>query len=201
MAEKHFIEQYQYGKYLLPYLKKFIQFQTVIELGCGEGGLLQFFKDHGFESYGYEKSKERIKYQDTFCCDATKYRHGGDMVILRDVIEHIPNKRELFDNLISRYIFVSFPPKWSAYAGHQQHNRFCKFIPFVHYIKHFPAMDTAISIREFERLITDFDIIDRRFYLLRPVFKIRWCLPVIRIFKNPWAMGAEYLLKRRGDVK
>ena len=66
-------------------------------------------------------------------------------------------------------------------------------------MKHFEIIKTALTISYFEKLIYDYKIIDARFYLSRPIFKLRYNLPTIRVLKNPFALGAEYLLRKNNE--
>ena len=68
----------------------------------------------------------------------SKLNVSYDLIIIRDVIEHIANKEIALKNLATMLkaggeIFMSFPPKYCAYAGHQQTaNSLLAKIPYIH---------------------------------------------------------------------
>ncbi|KAF0139141.1 MAG: 3-demethylubiquinone-9 3-methyltransferase, partial [Stygiobacter sp.] len=116
MAEKHFYEQIEYTKkYLIPYFQKQIpEFHklSVLEVGCAEGGLLEVFMELGMDVCGIEISQERadiakeknpklnIIVGDIMDEKLTeKVGKKFDFVIMREVIEHIPDKYAAFRNL------------------------------------------------------------------------------------------------------
>ena len=112
MAEKHFYEQKEFTKnYLLPYFQKNIpNFHKckVLEVGCAEGGLLETLQDLGMYTVGVELSDERVNIAkeknpglNIFVGDVTDQNlpkilnEKFDVIIMREVIEHVPNKRRL----------------------------------------------------------------------------------------------------------
>jgi hypothetical protein len=193
--EKHFKEQYDYADILFPYLASKIKFRSCLEIGCGEGGLLKNFEERNIAAQGLEITDRGI-YPVIRKGDATKIKSGFyGLVILRDVLEHVQDKQKLIDNITCNYLFVTFPPKYGPYAGHQQGRG--NYWPYANIFKKYPAMKTALTIDEFEHLICDYRILDQRFYVSRPIYKVRYGLPVIRCPKNPFALGAEYLLESR----
>ena len=145
MAEKHFYEQKKYTKeYLVPYFQKHIpEFhkKKILEVGCAEGGLLEVLQEIGIDAAGLEISEERVEISkrinpnlkimvgDITNPNLTSRGIGNfDVVIMREVIEHLPDKKTAMENiskLLNRegYLFISFPPKYSPFAGHQQIGR------------------------------------------------------------------------------
>ena len=198
MAKKHYGEQFRYtNEILIPYLRKHIDFITVVDVGCGEGGSLKAFNENGYKPKGLEIAKDRIMDNNIIHGDATVSIPKADLIIMRDVIEHIENKKKLLNNVKSKYLFITFPPKCSTYAAHQQNYSYWKYIPYANLFKKFEVMTTALSIKRFEKLTRDdYKVIDKQFYLFRPVFKIRFGLPVVRIPKLFFATGAEFLLEK-----
>jgi len=63
-----------------------------------------------------------------------------EIIILRDVIEHIPaeKKKDLIYNIMNLLwkkgiCFISFPPFYSPFGGHQQYPKsIISFLPYVH---------------------------------------------------------------------
>ncbi|KAF0152132.1 MAG: 3-demethylubiquinone-9 3-methyltransferase [Ignavibacteria bacterium] len=247
MAEKHFYEQAEYTKkYLIPYFQKHIpEFHklSVLEVGCAEGGLLESLMDLGMEVCGIELSVERaaiakeknpklnILVGDIMDLQLQeKLGRKFDFVILREVIEHVPNKYAAFKNLNlltnhDGYLFVSFPPKRSPFAGHQQIARsFLKMIPYLHILPqavlrtiakklgekedyvdeiklHF---STGLVIKQFETLcaLNLFEPLKTDLFLFRPIYAYRFGLPTIKLPNIPLirefiSLGCEVLLRKQ----
>ncbi len=135
---------YQYNLARDFYLPKFKRWGLqpdglkVLDIGCGNGGFTAALADWGADCTGVEikpfNRKEhpspRLRYavQDITAPDADKVLGGGyGLVVLRDVIEHIPWARKA-DFLKSAAGFmaeggrllVTFPPYYSPFGLHQQ---------------------------------------------------------------------------------
>ena len=136
-------EQQWYGE---NFLFDYSQFKDVInkrilEIGCAEAGLLKFYHKKGAVCSGIELSdirynnallldkRNEINLFQADICNPTSYKKhikkNFDMIIMRDVIEHIDNKRIALSNIFNILkpggkLFMSFPPKYCAYSGHQQ---------------------------------------------------------------------------------
>jgi 2-polyprenyl-3-methyl-5-hydroxy-6-metoxy-1,4-benzoquinol methylase len=247
MAEKHFYEQVKYTKeYLLPYLQKRIpEFhkKKVFEVGCAEGGLVSVLQEMGMQVTGLELSDERAQIAKeknpalkVIVGDITdpslseKVGEVYDVIIMREVIEHVQNKYAAFRNLEALikddgYLFISFPPKHSPFAGHQQIGKsFLKAIPYLHrlpksFLKIIAKLfneepgyideiklhySTGCSIKEFELhcAIRNFKPIKKDFYLFRPIYALRFGLPTIKLPKIPVlhevvSFGCETLLQKK----
>lgn len=246
MAEKHFFEQKEYTKkYLIPYFQKAIPHfhkLRVLEIGCAEGGLLDVFNSIGIETTGIELSKERIeiahsknpqlKIDQGDITDITLHGRIGkvfDLIIMREVIEHVYNKSAAFENLNNflkpgGYLFVSFPPKYSPFAGHQQIAKsILKVIPYLHLlpekvlkpvVKAFSESEnyideiklhycTGMIISEFEKLcsLKNFIPVKKELFLFRPIYGFRYGLPKIKLpdiplVREAFTLGYEVLLKK-----
>lgn len=247
MAEKHFYEQAEYTKkYLIPYFQKHIpEFHklSVLEVGCAEGGLLEVLMDMGMDVCGIELSEERANIAkkknpklNILVGDIMdeqlpeKLGRKFDFVIMREVIEHIPNKYAAFRNLDllttdTGYLFVSFPPKRSPFAGHQQIAKsFLKMIPYLHVLPesllrpiakklgeksdyvdeiklHF---STGMVIDQFEILymLKNFKPVKRELFLFRPIYAYRFGLPTVKLPNIPLirefiSFGCEALLRKK----
>lgn len=247
MPEKHYFEQKEYTeKYLLPYLQRHIpdfHKKSVLEIGCAEGGLLEIFQNLGMETLGIEISKPRVDLAltknsslniiegDITDSDITnKVNKKFDVIIMREVIEHIHNKESAFDNIKNflndgGFLFVTFPPKWSPFAGHQQIAKsFLKVVPYLHllpksllqfiassagenhgYVEEIKLhFSTGCSIKKFEKLssINLFKVIKKELYLFRPIYTQRYGLPKIKwpnipVFREVATFGCESLLQKR----
>ena len=246
MAEKHFYEQIRHSElYLIPYFNKHIpdfQNSNILEVGCAEAGFLKQLVSIGINAIGLEISSDRVKIAkkkvseaQIFLGDITdknivdKLNGPFDLIVMRDVIEHIPNRSEVFSNINSMlnnkgFVYITFPPKFSGFAGHQQNAKsFIKYIPFLHLlpasilkicgkvlhendflIKEIIAnYKYGLTINSFEKFCKDynFNYIQKDLFLFRPVFKIRFGLPIIRfpnipLFREFFAFGCEYLIQK-----
>ena len=110
----------------------------VLDIGCGDGGFTAALADWGAECTGVEiKPFERKEYrhprlryavQDITATDAVNVL-GGEygLVILRDVIEHIPwDNKAAFLKSVKGFmakdgkLLITFPPYYSPFGLHQQ---------------------------------------------------------------------------------
>ncbi|MDD3807201.1 MAG: class I SAM-dependent methyltransferase [Candidatus Marinimicrobia bacterium] len=245
MAEKHYYEQFKHTQeYLVPYFQKHIpDFKTfrILEVGCAEGGSLKVFHDLGMCVTGAELEPGRVAIGknknpelDIRVMDITDPKildqlGTYDLIILRDVIEHVFDREAAFSNLQylssdHAYLYITFPPKYSAFAGHQQNCRsFLRRIPFLHILpssmirkmgkrqKEDPRVIEAIignyknglTIKRFERYYTKFHFkaVIKELFLIRPIYRIRFGLRPLRFPNIPFirevcAMGCEYLLQK-----
>ena len=128
-------------KYFIPYLSRFIATSgvRVLEVGCGEGGNLLPFARRACRVTGVDMSELRIRQAQTYfreegaaaelvCCDILDYDCRGrsfDLIIMHDVVEHVPDKAALLSKLSCMLaphgvVFVAFPPWQMPFGGHQQ---------------------------------------------------------------------------------
>ena len=107
-------------KYVIPYLeslKKIDSSLSVLEIGCGEAGNLKPFLDLGCTCVGIDISVSRIANGKLYFAEHSNVTNltliaediydtvnpdQFDIIITRDVIEHIPNQ-ELFMKRLSRF--------------------------------------------------------------------------------------------------
>lgn len=247
MSEKHFIEQQRHAEsYLIPYFKRhcpgFLSF-SVLEVGCAEGGLLDALQKRGIRSSGLELEPHRAALAKTLnpsldvrvgdLTDPSAVAGLGrlfDLVVMRDVIEHIPHKETAFRHLRSLlkpdgYLYVTFPPRFSPFAGHHQNGRTClRRIPYLHLLpaswlrtvgrlagEHAHVLENAaanfkigLSIHRFEALAASygFEAVVNELYWIRPVFRIRMGLRPRRApnwpgLREVFSLGCECLLRLR----
>jgi len=257
MAEKHYYEQREFTRnYLIPFFQEHIpDFKKlkVLEIGCAEGGLIEELISMGIDASGIELDEKRVEIAHKknpalkiFVGDITDskliekisnhldFTSGFDFIIMREVIEHIKNKKAAFENLNNLlnengFLFISFPPKYSPFAGHQQIGKsFLKAIPYLHLIPVFilkPVakmlnekddyideiklhFSTGCTIREFERLSKEYNFhkVKKDLYLFRPVYSIRFGLPTIKLPDIPLlsefiSFGCEVLLRKTNKGK
>jgi len=107
--------------HVLPFIKEQFPFPSdmrVLEIGCGEAGVLKAFTDLGYKCTGIELEESRLEFAREFMKDelekgqiqflnkdiydvnpevdlGTKF----DLIILKDVIEHIPNQEKFMPQL------------------------------------------------------------------------------------------------------
>lgn len=246
MAEKHFYEQRRFAEhYLVPHLETHIpafREKTVLEVGCAEGGFLDYLRDLGMEGVGIELEESRVELAHRLARGSTVYQgditdaallqkipRRFDVIVMRDVIEHVPQREAAFRVLREflnpgGYLFVTFPPRFSPFAGHQQHARsFLKMTPYVHYLpvvlwrwlgrrlgEDEEYLDSVmlnyrigLSVRKFEKLYRQagFRPLLKDVFLLRPIFKYRMGTPIVKLPNVPvirefLATGCEYLLQK-----
>jgi SAM-dependent methyltransferase len=230
MAEKHFTEQKKHARhYLIPYLLEkcpgFEKFR-VLEIGCAEGGFLSALGERGISAVGLELAPGRVALAksiepglDVRVGDATdpsvprSLGRSFDLVVMRDVIEHVPNRRALSGNLrhfLKRggYAYITFPPRFSPFAGHHQNGRsILRYVPYLHLLPlpvlrflgrrldehpHIIAGAAAnfkngLSISRFLKWCgqSGFRVLDKGLFLIRPVYTTRFGLRPLRICDVP----------------
>ncbi len=147
-------------KYVIPFIQeKFLvkPEMRVLEIGCGEAGVLKAFINKGCYGMGVELDAPRIEHakkylaedivagkidfisKDIYEVDAEKELGGFyDIIILKDVIEHIHDQPKLIGwmkNFLKPggVIFFGFPPWYMPYGGHQQMcSSWIRKIPWIH---------------------------------------------------------------------
>ncbi len=246
MAEKHFYQQVKFTEYyLLNYFQKNIKnFSSlkILEIGCAEAGLVHYLHSMNIDVSGIELSEARVNIAleknpelNIIVGDITdpkivgKINRKFDLIILRDVIEHIEARENMFENILNLlnaggYLYVTFPPKFSAFAGHQQNGKsLLKYLPFIHLLPDFLIRflgnlfneqdymirtiignyKNGLTIRGFVDYCNSFHLkfIVKELFLIRPVYKIKFNLKPLRM---PWipvlgeflATGCECLLRK-----
>ena len=151
---KEYYHQYQStlaSSYYIPFLLNNdieLDNRDILEIGCGNGGFIGAFGKYsdrcvGFDLKDLEWENENVRYYNLNVFDENlteKIESKFDLIILRDVIEHLDNKMmdSLFDQikLLSKentVILITFPPFYSPFGLHQQVllNNFLKFIPYL----------------------------------------------------------------------
>lgn len=246
MAEKHYYEQINFtNSYLIPYFGKHIpNFKScnILEVGCAEGGFVKVLHDMGVKIKGLELEQSRVDIAnrkapelDIVQADITdpeivdNLGEKYDLIIMRDVIEHVPDRESSFKNLNNLlndegYLFITFPPRFSGFAGHQQNGKsIFRYIPYIHFLPDFLIKFLGKSLNETDELINhvienykiglsinkfeyfykkySFEIVQRDLFLFRPIYKIRFGVNPIKVPNLPGArefiaFGCECLLKK-----
>lgn len=145
--------------FYIGYLRRHIALDChtrVLEVGCGDGGNLLPFARLGCYTLGIDQANGRIEDARRFFEEAkadgnfvhadffkypvpTDEAQKFDVVLLHDVIEHVPDK-ETFMLHIQLFLkkgglfFAGFPAWQMPFGGHQQicRSRLCSHLPFFH---------------------------------------------------------------------
>lgn len=205
-------------QHVLPFIERRMPIRPgmrVLEIGCGEGGVLKAFLEKGCVGVGVELDASRVTdanrllqaelaagslriiSKDIYQVDIESDFQGGfDLIILKDVIEHIHNQPRLI-GWMKQYlnrngsIFFGFPPWHMPFGGHQQicRSRLSR-LPYIHLLPRvlygallkwekepvddlMEIRDTRISIERFEKICLQqgYQISVFEHYLLNPIYE------------------------------
>ena len=138
---------------LIPWLEKRIALEgrLVGDFGAHHGGMVDALREWGHVAgaIGLELSEDVVASSPFVSDEKFRLEHADvlapgseipkfDLVLLHDVLEHVPEYGRALDAIRSSlraggYAFISFPPYYSAFGGHQQYARgLARFTPFVH---------------------------------------------------------------------
>ena len=224
--------------------------KKILEIGCAEAGLLKFYSSKGAICSGIELSdtrfnnalllnkNEKINLFQADICKPSSYsthiKEKFDIIVMRDVIEHISDKKTALFNIFKimnpgAKLFMSFPPKYCAYSGHQQtipnllgKLPYIYMLPNIFYKKYLRLLscsekkinylistkDTRISIAMMKELINNlgFNILKQSRWISRPAYSFRFGFPKIRnrlsfipILDEIFSNGILYLLEKPKD--
>jgi SAM-dependent methyltransferase len=150
-----------------------------------------------------ELNSGKIKFisKDIYQVDIDSDFGGGfDVIVLKDVIEHIHNQARLIEWMKSflnpgGVIFFGFPPWQMPFGGHQQlmRNKLLASLPYYHLLP-MPVYqwilklgkqdvagfseikETGISIERFEKIVGDtgYKIVNRQHYFLNPIYTYKF---------------------------
>lgn len=199
----------------------------VAEIGSAEGGVLHALAEAGAsEAIGTDIAIERIKTGEYITQIAgldvkysthdiineepfPEWHDRYDLVILRDVIEHLDSAYIALANIRKimkpgGFLYVTFPSYYSPFGGHQHTlaGNFITKLPYLHYLpKNLFAKaissgrpqdqeevmrlrDIRLTPRKFRQAIhkSGLRIFKEEYYLIRPVYKAKFGLPAL---KNP----------------
>jgi SAM-dependent methyltransferase len=213
------------SRYVIPFIEKDFPLKNeyrVLEIGCGEGGVLKAFLDRGCSGVGVELSESRTESAKKFLGEyfasgkvalyakdiydssfAELFSHAFDLIVLKDVIEHIPNQESIIPQLKNYLkkngkIFFGFPPWYMPFGGHQQvcTNKLLAVAPYYHLLpaplykmilkvfgeKEITIKDlmdvkkTGISVERFEKIIrhSELKIDHKKFYFINPIYSYKF---------------------------
>jgi SAM-dependent methyltransferase len=208
-------------KFVLPYIEAVMPITKglrVLEIGCGTGGNMVPFIEAGcivtgvdISETSIERAAQLLGHREglTLIADDIYNRTEADglfdVIIMRDVIEHIHNQ-EKFMGFVKRFMapgavfFFGFPPWYNPFGGHQQiaKNKILSKLPFYHILpvwlykgilklggeseRTIEALleikQTGISIERFERICRNehFSIARRTLFFINPNYETKFGL-------------------------
>lgn len=214
--------QYKLSKeYIIPYLRQ-IGFEplgkSICEVGSAEGGVLFAFAELGASNClatdivqsrldAGEKIAREFNLQIVFKFHnilddeiPDEWKETFDLVILRDVIEHLEEPKKALLNIknmlrTNGLLYVTFPPYYSPFGGHQhQTNNFFSKVPYLHWLPNplfklflFRGREADVqevlrlkkiklTIKKFLKVIEEVGLKVHRseFFLIRPVYKYKF---------------------------
>lgn len=194
---------------------------NILEIGSSEGGVLRAFTELGCKCTGIELAQYRVDLangfmaeevekglvnfisEDIFNIDPNSLPHKFDLIILKDVIEHIHNQ-EKFMNRVEEFltedgiIFFGFPAWRMPYGGHQQcaESKLMAKLPYYHLLPMFAykgilklfgekqniidglveIKETGISTKRFEKICkqNNYKILKQIKYLVAPIYEYKF---------------------------
>lgn len=213
-------------QYVIPFVAQSLDMSkplNVLEIGSGEAGVLSAFTKNGHNCVGIELSPTRVKRaeelmkdevasgkirfiaKDIYDINPSDFQPKFDLIILKDVIEHIHEQEKIMVRLKEflapdGVIFFGFPPWYMPYGGHQQvaKSKIGSKLPYYHILPTFlykailklfgetdlmiegllEIKETGISIERFERITKSagLSIDQSTFYLFNPIYKFKFGL-------------------------
>jgi 2-polyprenyl-3-methyl-5-hydroxy-6-metoxy-1,4-benzoquinol methylase len=196
----------------------------VLEIGCGEAGVLKAFLDQGHYGCGVELSQDRVDIavrnlqsyidkgqasiitKNIYDIDPAKeWERKFDLIVLKDVIEHIPDQEKFIPTLKNflnpdGVVFFAYPPWYMPFGGHQQlaKSKFLSKLPWFHLLpmtvykgvlKMFgesegtigvleEIKDTGISIERLKRIVksSGYSILKEKYWLVNPIYAFKFKL-------------------------
>ena len=132
--------------------------KNILEIGCAEAGVLKAFLLNGDKVVGVELSPSRFEAAKHFLSSdislgnavimnkniydinpGLEFNNLFDIIILKDVIEHIPDQENFIPKLKEflvddGIVFFAYPPWWMPFGGHQQicSNKILRTLPWFH---------------------------------------------------------------------
>jgi len=221
--QRYFEMQAQNSRsYIVPFIEKYKPIQAgmrVLEIGCAEAGVLKAFTEKGCVTVGVELDEPRLVLarefmkeelanglisfisKDIYKVDIeTELKGKFDIVILKDVIEHIHNQEKLIGwmkGLLkpAGVIFFGFPPWQMPFGGHQQvmNNKMMSKLPYFHLLpmpvykwvlkmgkqdvaSFAEIKETGISIERFEKIVKDtgYKVANKTHYFINPIYTYKF---------------------------
>ncbi len=223
----YFQQQYEHSRdYIIPFVEEFLDSRKslkICEVGSAEAGVLKAFIEKGHQGIGIELSEGKIERAKKFMAqelkngDVTFFNrdihdfskeelgYGFDLIILKDVIEHVHDQESMMlklKTLLNKngIIFIGMPPWTMPFGGHQQmlSNKWLSKLPYYHILPRFiykgmmkmgnndprtidallEIKDTQISINRFYRISknADLKVLKKQLYFINPNYKYKFGL-------------------------
>ncbi len=209
-------------QYVVPFIekyKKIIPGMRVLEIGCAEAGVLKAFIEKGCIAVGVELEESRLELarefmkeelnkglisfvsKDIYKVDIETELNGKfDIIVLKDVIEHIHDQKKLIAWMKSflhpgGVIFFGFPPWQMPFGGHQQlmTKKWLAKTPYYHLLPmglykwilkkgrqdvdaFAEIKETGISIERFEKISeeTGYKVVNKTHYFINPIYTYKF---------------------------
>ena len=208
---------------VIPWLAKHVPLagRHVGDFGAHHGGMVHALRESGIvaAAVGLELSEEIVSSSpfvadDRFRLEVADVTSLGDevdhfdLILLHDVLEHMPDLDRSIHAVRDQLrpggrVFVSFPPYYSAFGGHQQLARGpARNVPFIHvlpttlflhlaqpgeqeYMSARGSLADMLSVRrarltlgKAERAFSrsGFEVVESEFFLVRPEYTVRYGL-------------------------
>ncbi|MBL4705062.1 MAG: class I SAM-dependent methyltransferase [Flavobacteriales bacterium] len=222
---KYFEIQYLNSKgSIVPFVSDFFspeKGKRVMEIGSAEGGVISAFLELDCQCLGVELSPSRVNLaneflkeqvlegsiafvaKDIFDFSEEELKDQFDLVILKDVIEHIHDQEKFMKQVekflkVNGKIFFGFPAWRMPYGGHQQiaKSKIASKLPYYHILPKgiyrgmlklfgesprvieslLEIKDTRISTRRFEKICVknDYKVIKRTKYFVAPIYEYKF---------------------------
>lgn len=208
-----------------------IKGKNVLEIGCAEAGVLKAFIDHGNYGVGVELSEHRYQLARNFLVDDIELGRAQifnkniydvndvtkefgclfDVIVLKDVIEHIPDQERFIPWLQSflspnGLVFFAYPPWMMPFGGHQQicENKILRTLPWFHLLpnplyklvlKAFGEKDwvvkellevksTGINIERMYKILqkSGYVVLKESFWFTNPIYKFKFGFKKSHVF-------------------
>lgn len=213
---------------IIPFLEKNIggcRDKRVLEIGCAEAGVLKAFIEKGNIGVGVELVESRYDAAKVFLQKeleektfsiinkniydiqepVAEFGELFDIIILKDVIEHIPDQPKFINQLKlfvkpDGVIFFAYPPWWMPFGGHQQLciSKFLAKLPWYHLFPTFiykfilksfgesqatiegllDIKSTGIIIETLHSILKkeNFQVVAEQFWFINPIYKFKFGL-------------------------
>ncbi len=213
-------------KHVIPFINEYLKVDDkvrLLEIGCGEGGNLPPFLELGCETVGVDIQEKQVLNSMEYLGDYVEkglYKgiasdiyllnneDGGedigkfDLIIMRDVIEHIHDQDKFMGHLRKFLkpggkVFFGFPPWHMPFGGHQQtSNGKASKLPYIHLLPNFlyfrilkwsgvtedyiealkEVKETGITIERFRRIVkkNGYKTDKEQLWLVNPNYEIKF---------------------------
>jgi 2-polyprenyl-3-methyl-5-hydroxy-6-metoxy-1,4-benzoquinol methylase len=196
----------------------------VLEIGCGEAGVLKAFIEQGHYGCGVELSPERAQTAQQYLAEyiqrgqaeiiskniydidpQSQWTELFDLIVLKDVIEHIPDQARFIPALKSflrpeGVVFFAYPPWWMPFGGHQQvcRNKWLSKLPWYHLLPMsmyklvlrlggesaqtiqnlVEVKETGITIERLKGIVksSNYTILKEKYWLINPIYAYKFSL-------------------------